>query len=94
MLTEDRFNAISGALASDVPIQSIVIMTGVSEETIIEVAHSGGSYDYYKKHRRNSTKHQKKNRSAKYETNNAILNDIRAILTDILEVMKGDQNNV
>ena len=91
MLTEDRFNAISGALASDVPIHSIAIMTGVSEETIIEVAHSGGSYDYYKKHRRNSTKRQKKTRAGKYETNNAILNDIRALLTEMLELMKEEQ---
>ena len=91
MLTEDRFNAISGALARDVTIESIAIMTGVSEETIIEVAHSGGSYDYYKKHRRNSTKHQKKTRSSKHETNNAVLNDIRLILTEILNLLKEEQ---
>ena len=91
MLTEDRFKAIHDALSRDVAIESIAAMTGVSEETIIEVAHSGGSYDYYKKHRRNSTKHQKKTRSAKCENNNAILNDIRSILKEILDIWKGEQ---
>jgi len=90
MLTEERYNAIADALAEDLPIATIVILTHVSEETIIEVAKSE-SFDDYKRNRRNSTKYRKRARSANGQSSNAILQDIRQILSDMLEVMKGEQ---
>lgn len=90
MLTEERYNAISAALAADLPIASIVVLTGVSEETIIEVAHST-SFNDYKANRRNSTKHRKRVRSAGNQSNNAVLQDIKQILMEMLELWKGEQ---